>query len=247
MKPHEHRRRKMERLAEETETVTSSEQAKRPFVSRTFVVTVCLLCLSPLLCMHLVWNVPDKGFMVLRKDQPEFADTFVNFEALTGVPKIALMAQHASVVKGLEQAGSIHWNSPFHDTPPTPPLPDVPPIEPPAASPQETASTYTPPKPAFVSLEDAAQKMSSYELQGYEVEDAFALDGLKLLKNAVYAHHGYRFHNAEMRAFFEKQAWYHSTGADEKTAQSHFSPLERSNVDLLQRMIQGKSQHPDND
>jgi len=53
---------------------------------------------------------------------------------------------------------------------------------------------------------------------------------LKIIRNTIYARHGYSFKNRPMRVFFDVQEWYIPTTADIK---ADFTQIEKDNIDLL--------------
>ena len=56
---------------------------------------------------------------------------------------------------------------------------------------------------------------------------------LTLMRNTVYAHHGYRFHRAELSSYFGGKPWYSPTINDQNTVHGLFTPLEQYNVALI--------------
>lgn len=122
----DNKRDKVELSPEERERIFQEELAKRSSSSPKpatspksssksgWVGLIVLLVIGAigLSFVHIVWNVPG-GVMVFAKREPGLGDTFVNYDSLTGIPKIILLAQHSSVVKGLEERGLIKWESPF--------------------------------------------------------------------------------------------------------------------------------------
>lgn len=113
----------MELTPEEREKIYQEETAKRAqkptdwrkknvgWPTLLFLVIVVGIGLS---FFHVVWNTPE-GIIFFAKDQPGLSDTFVNFDSLTGIPKIVVLAQHSSVIKGLEKKGLIKWDNPFEN------------------------------------------------------------------------------------------------------------------------------------
>jgi hypothetical protein len=59
---------------------------------------------------------------------------------------------------------------------------------------------------------------------------------LSLLRNAIYAWHGYSFKNAELTSFFSKYAWYIPLEAQE----IELSTEEKNNVDLIRKIENSK-------
>jgi len=55
---------------------------------------------------------------------------------------------------------------------------------------------------------------------------------LFVLRNAIYARHGYSFKNQQLRAYFDQQPWYIPISTDIK---SELTPIEKQNIALLMR------------
>lgn len=68
-------------------------------------------------------------------------------------------------------------------------------------------------------------------LRSRDVENMYKRD-LEILRNTIYARHGYSFQNREMRYLFDRVDWYMPVSTD-VTAQ--LTPLEKENIDLLKR------------
>ena len=57
---------------------------------------------------------------------------------------------------------------------------------------------------------------------------------LELMRNEIYARHGYRFGRYDLQSYFEKKSWYQSMtedGAD--LYYNRFSQIERDNVNFI--------------
>lgn len=70
---------------------------------------------------------------------------------------------------------------------------------------------------------------SNTKLKKEDVENLSKGD-LKIIRNTIYARHGYSFKNRPMRVFFDAQDWYIPTTADIK---ADFTKIEKDNIDLL--------------
>jgi hypothetical protein len=71
---------------------------------------------------------------------------------------------------------------------------------------------------------------SMVELKSADIENMYKRD-LEVMRNAIYARHGYSFKNRAMRAFFDQEiAWYIPVSVD-VTAQ--LTELEKKNIDLI--------------
>lgn len=60
---------------------------------------------------------------------------------------------------------------------------------------------------------------------------------LSVLRNEIYAHHGYRFHDAIIAAYFKRQPWYK---ADAKYSDKLLSAFDQKNILLIQQVEREK-------
>lgn len=60
---------------------------------------------------------------------------------------------------------------------------------------------------------------------------------LKIMRNEIYARHGYIFKTADMRAYFSRQSWYRPQASD---VAGRLSGVERRNTQLIQQYESGK-------
>ncbi len=72
---------------------------------------------------------------------------------------------------------------------------------------------------------------SSDELTREQVANMKKAD-LFILRNSIYARHGYSFKNQQLRAYFDRQNWYIPVSTEVKDA---FTALEKKNLELLLR------------
>lgn len=72
---------------------------------------------------------------------------------------------------------------------------------------------------------------SERELSEGDVEN-YTAEELEIMRNEIYARHGYSFKNKKMRAHFEKQKWYVPMGVD---IRSQLSDVEAKNIELIYR------------
>jgi len=56
---------------------------------------------------------------------------------------------------------------------------------------------------------------------------------LRLLRNVPYARHGYRFHDARLRAYFTQQSWYRPQLDNVEAVNRRFSANERHNAEMI--------------
>ncbi len=68
--------------------------------------------------------------------------------------------------------------------------------------------------------------LSPNDLSGLSKED------LKIMRNEIFARHGYIFKTPEMKSYFEAQPWYHGQYED---VTSMLSPIEKQNVELIKK------------
>lgn len=80
--------------------------------------------------------------------------------------------------------------------------------------------------------EDAARlNASATRLRAQDVENMYKRD-LEVIRNTIYARHGYSFKNREMRFLFDRIGWYIPVSTD-VTAQ--LTDVEKDNIELLKR------------
>lgn len=72
---------------------------------------------------------------------------------------------------------------------------------------------------------------SNTVLKKEDVENMYKGD-LQVIRNAIYARHGYSFKNRKMRYVFDQIAWYTPVHTDVRT---NLTDLEKKNIDLLKR------------
>lgn len=72
--------------------------------------------------------------------------------------------------------------------------------------------------------------LSTYRLKSADLQE-YSLSDLRLMRNAIYAMHGYIFKNAEMRAHFSDFEWYYP---QYNNVDSKLSAIENANVKTIQ-------------
>jgi len=73
---------------------------------------------------------------------------------------------------------------------------------------------------------------SNTKLKSSDIENMYKTD-LEIIRNAIYARHGYSFKNRRMRYFFDRYVdWYIPVSTD---VRSQLTPLEKDNIELLKR------------
>lgn len=65
---------------------------------------------------------------------------------------------------------------------------------------------------------------------------------LKIIRNTIYARHGYSFKNRPLRVFFDAQSWYIPVHADIK---AEFTEIEKKNIELLLRFEKNAAEYYD--
>lgn len=79
---------------------------------------------------------------------------------------------------------------------------------------------------AIYKLNASTQKLTEKQLKNLQKLD------LEILRNAIYARHGFTFKNKTARQFFNDEAWYVPMYGD---IEKELTPLEKENIALLQR------------
>jgi hypothetical protein len=72
------------------------------------------------------------------------------------------------------------------------------------------------------------------KLMEVDIKD-LSKDELRLLRNTIYAAHGYIFGDKELSEYFESCDWYKGTTTDMNKVSSEFSDVERYNVDFIKQ------------
>lgn len=72
---------------------------------------------------------------------------------------------------------------------------------------------------------------STHPLRSSDVENMYKRD-LEVMRNAIYARHGYSFQNREMRYLFDHITWYVPVSVD---VTRQLTDLERRNIEILKR------------
>ena len=112
--------------------------------------------------------------------------------------------------------------------PPTPAAPVAPPVvaAPPVAPPPPAA----PPSGPGVWPWTSERLVTEYDLQGMSGRD------LELMRNEIYARHGWVFRRPDLRRYFESQPWYrpNQDGLANRMVEAGLSGVERRNVQIIQ-------------
>jgi hypothetical protein len=66
--------------------------------------------------------------------------------------------------------------------------------------------------------------LNSSDISGLDADD------LKIMRNEIFARHGYIFETSDMKAYFERQTWYQGRF---QNIESKLTPIERNNIQLI--------------
>jgi hypothetical protein len=111
-----------------------------------------------------------------------------------------------------------------------PPPPAAPVAAPPVAPTPPTATPVAPPSGPGVWPWTSQRLITGYELQGMSGQD------LELMRNEIYARHGWVFRRPDLRRYFESQPWYrpNQDGLANRMVEAGLSGVERRNVQIIQ-------------
>jgi tetratricopeptide (TPR) repeat protein len=113
-------------------------------------------------------------------------------------------------------------------------LPPPPPAPPAVAPPPMPPAPVTAPPSSYGNWPWTSQRLiTGYDLQGLSWRD------LELMRNEIYARHGWVFNRQDLRRYFESQPWYRPGGAQaNRLAEAEMSDLERRNVQIIRELEQ---------
>ena len=98
------------------------------------------------------------------------------------------------------------------------------------------------PESEYATIEAIKINASNTELTNTDVENLYKGD-LEIIRNAIYARHGYSFKNRRMRYFFDSKIdWYIPISTDVRT---QLTDLEKKNIDLIKRYEQHAEKYYD--
>ncbi len=83
----------------------------------------------------------------------------------------------------------------------------------------------------FLTQDVLKHNASNKELQAKDIENMYKGD-LEVLRNSIYARHGYSFKNRKMRYVFDHIKWYIPLSTD---IRNQLTALEKKNIDLIKR------------
>ncbi|RRD02825.1 YARHG domain-containing protein [Prevotella sp. OH937_COT-195] len=89
-------------------------------------------------------------------------------------------------------------------------------------------------------MQGTAGKTSRFDFASKEVLYSSILGGftkkeLRLMRNEIYARHGYRFSSPDMNEYFSQCPWYSPRG-DNNAATAELTEVEKINVQLIKKM-----------
>ncbi len=94
----------------------------------------------------------------------------------------------------------------------------------------------------YATIEGLKVNASNIELTNKDLENLYKGD-LEIIRNAIYARHGYSFKNRRMRYFFDSQIdWYIPISTD---VRNQLTDLEKKNIELIKRYEQHAERYYD--
>ncbi|MDR3708749.1 MAG: YARHG domain-containing protein [Capsulimonadaceae bacterium] len=104
----------------------------------------------------------------------------------------------------------------------------------PAAQENKTQPSQTSPVPPTTGA-NVSRLQEIVTRQALTADDIKGLSDwdLTVLRNSVYARHGYKFHRRDLATYFGRQTWYVSSTPDQSAVYKQFSTIERHNVEML--------------
>ncbi|WP_298314972.1 YARHG domain-containing protein [uncultured Aquimarina sp.] len=98
------------------------------------------------------------------------------------------------------------------------------------------------PESEYATIESLRVNASNTMLTDKDLENLYQGD-LEIIRNSIYARHGYSFKNRRMRYFFDSQIdWYIPVSTD---VRSQLTDLEKKNIDLIKRYEQHAERYYD--
>ncbi len=94
----------------------------------------------------------------------------------------------------------------------------------------------------FTTTEDVRKYNASKDLLTVKQVANLKKGDLFVLRNAIYARHGYSFKNRQLRVYFDQQPWYIPVSTNIK---DDLSDLEKKNIDLLMRYEKNAKEYYD--
>jgi len=144
---------------------------------------------------------------------------------------IPIVVATITVIGTLGSALFVNWDKIF--PPKTPTTPIVEPAQPPTPS--------KPPPPISETSPSSGGRWpwtSERTIQPADLS-SLSLADLDLMRNEIYARHGWVFDRWELREHFEKEPWYHPKGdlanreRVNQLAEAELSPIEKNNIEII--------------
>jgi hypothetical protein len=109
----------------------------------------------------------------------------------------------------------------------------------PPAPPEKTSPPVPPPAPAPQAAWGGRWPWTSGRLIRPGELGSLSLGELELMRNEIYARHGWIFNRPDLRNYFESQPWYRPKGdlsnpeQSNRQVEAELTPLERSNIRII--------------
>lgn len=107
----------------------------------------------------------------------------------------------------------------------------------------EVSSSEAPAQPSAPAETDESNyyilPQSSQRLLTYVDIENFTKQDMMLARNEIFARHGRKFNDEDIRTYFEAQSWYNGTIAPEDFSTSVLSAVEQQNIDFIKQYEDG--------
>ncbi|MEM8888377.1 MAG: YARHG domain-containing protein [Bacteroidota bacterium] len=77
-----------------------------------------------------------------------------------------------------------------------------------------------------------------YRIFTKEMLEEYSVSELRILRNSIFARHGYRFKSKDLQAHFLAQSWYTESTKTQDSILKELNPIEKVNIQLIQEMEQ---------
>ena len=107
------------------------------------------------------------------------------------------------------------------------------------APPAQSGPTYSPPAPASQAARGGRWPWTSGRLIRPGELFPLSLGELELMRNEIYARHGWIFNRPDLRNYFESQPWYRpkrdlaDPQASNRRVEAELTPVERRNLQII--------------
>lgn len=92
-----------------------------------------------------------------------------------------------------------------------------------------TTNTLTSYSNVKIEIDVSKRKLNDADLRGKSKKE------LEILRNMIYARHGYRFRRNDLLQYFSQFSWYRPTTTDQTIAYNEMSDIERYNIDFIKK------------